>query len=883
MENYYTLADSLNAYWITAAASVAALLLLLILYRHITGKKIDKEARACAELHPAFRSSCSFKVSKRLLSLHFRRLKNLSQRYGINFVVISNLDDYWIDKLTRKPTRRLFKRCLSYSPEKSLFPCFRISLKRKQFRPLLREWMEKSGEFMIMRSIARSCGGSPFDGQMALEAYGDLKEELYEMTGDQEWTSRWFAYRILVHDSDERSVRSLWESFSDTSYRVRENGAQLFCPPEAKTQAEAEDADSAETGKETGSEVRERLYHAISSLLLDDPEYHVRKSARMRLERDFSDMYSIPSSLTYVQKLHLAELLNPAIEEDRLFAFTLLDSGDEELTMEAARLLSKAGSLTQLFVDVFHEDSTSLDRANELLLRAAKVHCTGFLSALEGTSNPGTLTLAAKILSKYGDRKHITTLIQKVRNFEERQKNTAPLREVYKNALLCACTRGDDTALHLVAHELSERRGDTGMHKEILDNLPTGRAHVFISTLIDFLSTPAYSSKESLRALLARIDPSFTLPYLFEIIKTKTDTVHPVVQEEALKVLCELKLPYTMQHLLEHLPLLSISQAHRYAQLISSNNRETYIDRVEFLLSSSDSRIRSRIISSLPREYFSRFREQLITALGDPDPEVRSACAWKLVTFGSKEDHRSVLSLLHDPVHRVRVHTARAIAAHAASELGTSVEELLEDTSELPPVKISALEGLAESRDIKSVDILVSVLKNQEELENETVKAIAKKNSTSMIKQILSHIKKEDSRVRNLLVQALKSMGESSETVLESLVFDLDSSLRDVTIEILEHIGSVDNRIRHLNNRDASVRREAAAFLSHVGTKNAYRGLVLAAKDPDGDVRSYVIKALDKLDSDKGMELLEELRNDPDRRVRNLTEWAIERHRARRL
>lgn len=871
MDNFYTLADSLTTYWFAPAALVAVLLLFLILYRHITGRKIDKEARACAELHPAFRSSCSFKLPKRLMSLHFRRLKNLSQRYGINLIVLSSLDEYWIEKLTRKPHRRLFKRCLSYSPEKSLFPCFRLSLKRKQFRPLLREWMEKSGEFMVMRSIARSCGGSTFDGQRALEAYEDLKEELYEMTGDQEWTSRWFAYRILVHDPAERSVRSLWESFSDTSYRVRENGAKIFHPP------------GAEPGKEGNSEARERLYRTLLTLLLDDPEYHVRKTARMRLEKDFSDMYSIPRSLTYIQKLHLAELLNPEIEEDRLFAFTLLDSGDDELTMEAARLLSKAGSLTQLFVEVFHEDRTSFQRGNDLLLQAAKVHCTGFLSALEETSNPGTLTLAARILSTYGDRKYITTLIQKVRNFEEKQKDTAPLRAVYKDALLCACTRGDDTALHLVAHELSERRGDTGIHKEILDNLPTARAHVFISTLIEFLSTPAYSSKDSLRALLARIDPAFTLPYLFEIIKTEDDTVHPVVQEEALKVLCELKLPYTVQHLLEHLPLLSISQAHRYAQLISSNSKETYIDRVDFLLSSSDSRIRSRIISSLPQEYFSRFREQLIKALGDPDPEVRGACAWKLVTFGSNEDHRSVLSLLHDPVHRVRVHTAKAIAAHAASDLGTSVEELLLDPAELPPVKVSALEGLAESRDTKSVDILVSVLKDQDELEDETVKAIAKKNGTAMIKQILSHIKKEDSRVRNLLVQALKSMGESSETVLESLVFDLDSSLRDVTIEILEHIGSVDNRIRHLNNRDASVRREAAAFLSHVGTKSAYRGLVRAAKDPDGDVRSHVIKALDKLDSDRGMELLEELRNDPDRRVRNLTEWAIERHRARRL
>jgi len=857
-----SLLDTATAVFSAAGIAVLICILIYVLYRRKLRNRIEEEAKRCVEYHPAFRSSCSFTVSRKTLARNFPTIRSLSQRYGLNLVVLTKLDDYWVDKIERSPSIRLFKRALSYSPDKCLFPCFRSSLEKKRFRSILREWMEKSGEFMIMRSIASSCAGRDFDGRAALEAYGDFKEELYQMTGDHEWKNRWFAYSILIHDKDERSVRSIWESFGDTSYRVREKAAELYSPDDSS---------------------RESFYIQLLSLLLDDPEYRVRKTARNRIERDFSDLYTIPEKLSYIQKLHLAEFLNPQIEEDRKFAFTLLDSNDEELTFEAARLLSKAGSLKRLFLDVFHEDRDSLDRAAELLLHSARVHCTGFLSALEETTNPGTLLLATKILSHYGDRKHITTLVQKVRAFGEEQKKTLPLREVYRQGLLCACTRGDDTSLHLLAHELTARRGDVDLHNRILPELPIDKAHVYIGNLIDYLSTPAYPAKERLRSLLSRIEPSFTLPQLFELIKTEDENIHPIIQEEALKVLCELELPYTVQHLLEHLPLLSISQANRYTELISSYNRETYTERVKYLLSTSDARIRSRIISSLPSRFFSDFHYRILESVGDPDPEVRSAAAWCLVTNGSEKDHAKVLSLLHDPVHEVRVEAARAIATHTVSAYSSAVIDLLEDPNELLPVKRSAIEGLAESREEKSVDVLVAILAEENELEGDVVRAISQKSGTAMITRILSHVEQADQRIRRLLIQALKSMGESAETVLESLVFDLDSILRDVTVEILEKIGSVDSRIRHLTNRDVSVRREAAAFLAHVGTKNAYRGLVLAAKDPDDEVRAHVVRALDALDSDKGRSMLEELREDADRRVRTLTEWAIERHRSRRL
>ncbi len=62
-----------------------------------------------------------------------------------------------------------------------------------------------------------------------------------------------------------------------------------------------------------------------------------------------------------------------------------------------------------------------------------------------------------------------------------------------------------------------------------------------------------------------------------------------------------------------------------------------------------------------------------------------------------------------------------------------------------------------------------------------------------------------------------------------------------------------------------------------IGTESAFRGIVLAARDPDQDVRVQVTRALEKLNSESGREILESLKNDPDKRVRKFTMWALAR------
>ena len=126
----------------------------------------------------------------------------------------------------------------------------------------------------------------------------------------------------------------------------------------------------------------------------------------------------------------------------------------------------------------------------------------------------------------------------------------------------------------------------------------------------------------------------------------------------------------------------------------------------------------------------------------------------------------------------------------------------------------------------------------------------------------------------------MKEAGENS--MVELLKEDIPS-LRPFIVEILDTTGHVEERIRKLSHRDPMIRRDTAEFLSLVATKPAFRGMVLAARDPDEEVRVRVIKALEKLETEEGNEILQALENDPERKVRKYTLWALERIKAKTL
>ncbi|MFW5769113.1 MAG: HEAT repeat domain-containing protein, partial [Spirochaetota bacterium] len=269
-------------------------------------------------------------------------------------------------------------------------------------------------------------------------------------------------------------------------------------------------------------------------------------------------------------------------------------------------------------------------------------------------------------------------------------------------------------------------------------------------------------------------------------------------------------------------------------------------------------------------------------AVDDADPEVRRASVWALLEYGDQRSIKESLDLLRDPVERVRVEAARALASKGSSSILDDFSEILADENEVESVKLAAVDGLGRCEEVKSVDILIKFLKDRpKELPEAAKEALAIKRDTKQIKKLIVHLKDADPELRDAVTDVFRRMGEAAEQPLVEILKEEISSLMPHLSYILEQTGYVEHLVRRLNHRDPEMRKEAAEVLSLIGTTSAFRGVVLASRDPNDDVRVMVTKALERLASKSGKEILDELKNDPDKRIRKYTQWALERLQAK--
>jgi len=208
---------------------------------------------------------------------------------------------------------------------------------------------------------------------------------------------------------------------------------------------------------------------------------------------------------------------------------------------------------------------------------------------------------------------------------------------------------------------------------------------------------------------------------------------------------------------------------------------------------------------------------------------------------------------------------------------------VLDDPNEMDSVKEATIAGLGASAHDLATDILVDALAAHDGLADRILDALALKTGSHELSHLVDRFKDADAALRMAMTPAFRRMKEPGERAMLGLLGEEIGSLRPHIAQILEEVGFVEAAIRRLSNRDAALRRETAAQLTLVGTKAAFRGIVQAARDPDGDVRVQVVKALERLETADGAEILAALQEDPDRRVRKYTHWALERLKAKAL
>lgn len=788
-------------------------------------------------------------------------IEKLSRLYGLNLPHLTGLDNLWIEKLKKRPRGKYIRRLLKYVPEKALFEVMNSVLKKESLKKYFTEWIEQSGEFLILKKIAVSGNGRSFDGKKAAGFFKNEIDSLIEMMADPLWQCRYFAASILVHDRTAVTDRVLRESFHDSHKKIRITIINHY-----------------------QSDDRKFIYKNLLDLFLSDPVFEVRKAAKRRIDRNFKNIYKIdPEKLTTTQKLHLIELLNPASKNDENIGLNFLKSDNRELELYASRYLSRTGTLSRLFKTADPGDTENFNRTFALLNTAVRVNCTDFLNEIMTVNDSGPLLLASRFLKYDGNRSLITDLIKKVSVLYEGQTDSPVINELYTNTLLCACLRGNDNALEAVNKELIKRKDSAHIQKTLLPLLPERGDAIFTPTLLNFLEDTRYPARDVLIETLVRYPSSLILPELTSIIHNNDVSYDYTIKIGALQILGKMKEGYGIQYVLENLPLLSLEEAKKYTGLLAEHSSEYFDERVETLLASHDAEIRSHIIAALPKKSIKQFLTRIIYALEDSAPEVRISCVWALADFSDRNSFKKCFSLLHDPVENVRIETVKAISLYGAEEGMLYVRKTLFDRIETASVKKAAICGLGESGASQAFDLLTEKLLEGKEFITEIKAALIKYNNPENIRKLFELMEGAPPKGRKRLEEILHNLGQKAESIAKEILLEGNGLLKEYAVMVLENSGFIDMTVRKLSHRDPEERYRAAEFLYLVGNKKAYRGLISAAKDPVEKIRTLVIKAVDRLNTREGNILLEDLKDDPDKKVRRYTLWALERIEAKEL
>ncbi|GAB6089787.1 HEAT repeat domain-containing protein [Spirochaeta dissipatitropha] len=766
----------------------------------------------------------------------------------------------------KRPSLNRVHLLLRYAPEDGLFAVFLAALRSRRCAAKFREWLEQHEDVLSVRKIALSGKGENFDGARAVQFFHDRLDQIRELAGHPEWSVRYMACKILLHDNDDRSLRALDEMFHDPHSLIRRTIAEEF--PQ---------------GDESKQEL---LAEKLQNLLINDYVFEVRAAAMQRLRRSFRNRaMPHPEKLSQVQILHLLEQLETGIHEDHDIALQQLGSRDVETQLQAARFAQRAGLLERLLRDADNSDSKAMEHAAGLLQHAADAGEFRFLNALRTKTDlsPASLDIAAGILLTKGPIQLITPLLNQAMKLDPEE---SPMhKQVFMKACQAAVQRGDSEAAMILQRSLLEASRTPTRATCILQELNGSHAQQLVPALLSLLKDIDFPLRELLEETLSRFDHSEYLPQLLDIVSSDRHDQAHAVRISAFQVIGRLQLSCTLQTVLEHLPVLPLQQARDFAVHLAQQDGDGFTQRVMDILEGKDGKVRAALIAAVPSTDNKDFIKPIRAALTDADPMVRSAAAWALMEYGDSKSLKDAQALLRDPVIQVRQEAAKALGSYGKDEVLAELGAIARDPQEVLSVQLSAVQGLSNSESPAAVGELTDILQTDGESERQEAAeiALAGKTTAKELEAMIEIMKDADPEQRNRLTAVFSRMGEQCEDSLIELLQEDIASLRPYITEVLEQTGCIEAMVRRLSQRKPEERRTAARQLSIIGTTSAFRGIVIAARDPDTEVRVMVTKALERLAGPEGKDILEELQQDPDRRIRKYTLWALERVKAGEL
>lgn len=847
--------------WLLASAAIALILVMIALLFEIAFRRAVRNAalrqgalHVPGRLALVLRERFVIKRSERGFLGTPGPFPDLLERLGYH--------ERWIEAIKTRHSRGAAARVLKFAPDRGLFECFLAALSSKGIATDLLAWMSKQGDTFTLHRIARSGPGRDFDGSAAAQLLSGKMDEVREMLGDPEWASRAMAVRILSHDADERSKKGLSDSLSDPHPLIRT--LALRAPLMGDRLA---------------------FYADAYRLFIKDSSQEVRRAAKARIIAEFPDLYAPEvDKLCPEETIHVIELLDPTSGKDEEIAFKFLESGDPEQRLASAEYLEARGSLKPLLESASSGDSKEFERRVALLTSAAAFQVSGFLSAVESIEGDGAFEAAARVLATGGERRLVAVL---ARRWFERMGNAPYHQErirVYRHVLDAIRNRGDDEAYAVLAEELTTRRDEPELAAALLDACSSIQRDCIFHTLSGLFFDPDFAMRDELRAAIIGQAPELVVPFALSLFRADRSGTPRLLRRDALILAGELRLSWALQRILESLPTLDAEEIASLAPLVVGADAMAFRSKARFILDGVDAPSRAAIIAALPSTGDRSFMGDVKVGLVDADPEVRSASVRALAAF--QEDKALTtggMDLLRDPVEHVRITAASALAEAGGPTVIKRLSAVLDDANEVDEVKSSLIRGLGRASNQASLDLLIDELGTRDQRAKELGAALSSRDSAKDLKKILERFKDATGELKSRIALSIRGMGKKGEEALLELLREDIVSLKPFIVEALESLGYVEARMRELKHRDPAVRRAAATTLALVGSRAAYRGIVLAARDPDTAVRIAVAQALERLAGPEGQEMLTSLEEDPDAKVRKYVLWAMERVKAKAI
>ncbi|NSW75431.1 MAG: HEAT repeat domain-containing protein [Candidatus Atribacteria bacterium] len=209
-------------------------------------------------------------------------------------------------------------------------------------------------------------------------------------------------------------------------------------------------------------------------------------------------------------------------------------------------------------------------------------------------------------------------------------------------------------------------------------------------------------------------------------------------------------------------------------------------------------------------------------------------------------------------------------------------ESLLEALQhDIPQVRMGAAYTLGEIGDIRAVEPLITVLREDQEerVRTQAAHALGRLGDKRAVKPLIEALKDREHSVRYAAIMALWEL-EAKEAIpyLIQALHDEHPSVREIAAWVLGEMGDsrvVESLLASLSDEDPSVREDIVAALGKIRANEATSPLMGMLQDENENIRVAAVWALGKIGNPQAVEPLLAILRGENLRLKKAAAWAL--------